>query len=179
MFNGYNWQTRTLEVRPDRIAPDFDTPIPIAAPAIDYLPTSAFDQRLTHSSLDFLQGGLLSAAASGLSIPTIPPALDDEHSLSRPSTASGSGSRNLFVGNVGSLPINSAFTELRQQLPFHCQWQDLKDLFRQAGTIIRADVALGPDGRSRGFGTVVFATDADAERGLKMFNGWVANISVV
>ncbi|KAF8146913.1 hypothetical protein K438DRAFT_489643 [Mycena galopus ATCC 62051] len=43
------------------------------------------------------------------------------------------------------------------QLPFHVQWQDLKDLFRQAGTIVRADVALGPDGRSRGFGTVVFA----------------------
>jgi len=57
------------------------------------------------------------------------------------------------------------------QLPFHCQWQDLKDLFRQAGTIIRADVALGPDGRSRGFGTVVFGTDFDAERAVKMFNG--------
>ncbi len=57
------------------------------------------------------------------------------------------------------------------QLPFHCQWQDLKDLFRQAGTIIRADVALGQDGRSRGFGTVVFATDYDADRAVKMFNG--------
>lgn len=57
------------------------------------------------------------------------------------------------------------------QLPFHCQWQDLKDLFRQAGTIMRADVALGPDGRSRGFGTVVFATEQDAERAVKVFNG--------
>lgn len=59
------------------------------------------------------------------------------------------------------------------QLPFHCQWQDLKDLFRQAGTILRADVALGPDGRSRGFGTVSFASDADAERAVVMFNGCV------
>lgn len=59
------------------------------------------------------------------------------------------------------------------QLPFHCQWQDLKDLFRQAGTILRADVALGPDGRSRGFGTVSFASDADAERAVVMFNGYV------
>jgi len=49
--------------------------------------------------------------------------------------------------------------------------QDLKDLFRQAGTILRADVALGPDNRSRGFGTVVFATNADAERAVRMFNG--------
>lgn len=62
------------------------------------------------------------------------------------------------------------------QLPFHCQWQDLKDLFRQAGTIKRADVALGHDGRSRGFGTVVFATEADAERAVNMFNGCVSEI---
>ncbi|KAJ7185419.1 hypothetical protein C8R46DRAFT_881778 [Mycena filopes] len=65
--------------------------------------------------------------------------------------------RNLFVGN----------------LPFHVQWQDLKDLFRQAGTIVRADVALGPDGRSRGFGTVVFATEKDARRAVGMFSGCV------
>lgn len=59
------------------------------------------------------------------------------------------------------------------QLPFHVQWQDLKDLFRQAGTIVRADVALGPDGRSRGFGTVVFATEKDARRAVGMFSGYV------
>ncbi len=60
------------------------------------------------------------------------------------------------------------------QLPFHTQWQDLKDLFRQAslnGPILRADVNLGPDGRSRGFGTVSFANDEDAERAVTMFNG--------
>jgi len=55
--------------------------------------------------------------------------------------------------------------------PFHTQWQDLKDIFRQAGTILRADVALGLDNRSRGFGTVVFAPDADAERAVRMFKG--------
>jgi len=47
---------------------------------------------------------------------------------------------------------------------------DLKGFFRQAGTILRADVAPGPDNRSRGFGTVAFATDADAERAVRMFN---------
>ncbi|KAK7044540.1 telomere maintenance protein, partial [Favolaschia claudopus] len=67
--------------------------------------------------------------------------------------------KNLFVGN----------------LPFHVQWQDLKDLFRQAGTILRADIALGPDGRSRGFGTVVFATEKDARRAVGMFSGYEYN----
>ncbi|KAI0728485.1 hypothetical protein C8Q72DRAFT_779742 [Fomitopsis betulina] len=58
-----------------------------------------------------------------------------------------------------------------RQLPFHIQWQDLKDLFRQAGAVTRADVALGADGRSRGFGTVSFSNEQDAERAVRMFNG--------
>ncbi|KAH9836200.1 uncharacterized protein C8Q71DRAFT_708974 [Rhodofomes roseus] len=61
-------------------------------------------------------------------------------------------------------------------LPFHIQWQDLKDLFRQAGAVTRADVALGADGRSRGFGTVSFSNEQDAERAVRMFNGYVAHV---
>ncbi|KAK9898721.1 hypothetical protein P389DRAFT_136975, partial [Cystobasidium minutum MCA 4210] len=57
-------------------------------------------------------------------------------------------------------------------IPFNCQWQDLKDLFRAAGQIQRADVSLGPDGRSRGFGRVVFATPEDAINAMQMFNGY-------
>lgn len=76
-------------------------------------------------------------------------------------TASGQGNpyppnRHLFVGN----------------LPFNCQWQELKDLFRGAGAVARADIAQGPDGRSRGFGNVVFQNAIDAERAVHMFNGY-------
>jgi RNA recognition motif-containing protein len=63
--------------------------------------------------------------------------------------------RVLFVGN----------------LPFQCQWQDLKDLFRAAGDIQRADVAIGPEGRSRGFGTVLFATPEDAQNAVRLYHG--------
>jgi hypothetical protein len=48
-------------------------------------------------------------------------------------------------------------------------------LFRTAGQILRADVALGPDGRSRGFGTVVYAKESDAARAVGMFNGYDHN----
>lgn len=63
--------------------------------------------------------------------------------------------RVLFVGN----------------LPFHCQWQDLKDLFRAAGNIQRADVALSAEGKSRGFGTVLFNTAEDAQNAVRIYHG--------
>ncbi|KAI8341507.1 hypothetical protein BC941DRAFT_331774, partial [Chlamydoabsidia padenii] len=75
-----------------------------------------------------------------------------QHGLSK----SESSRNQLFVGN----------------LPFHCQWQDIKDLFRRAGKIIRADVVQVPDGRSRGFGTVLFASTDDAIRAIDMLNGF-------
>ncbi|ORX62868.1 hypothetical protein DM01DRAFT_1314514 [Hesseltinella vesiculosa] len=64
--------------------------------------------------------------------------------------------RQLFVGN----------------LPFAAQWQDIKDLFRPAGKVIRADVAQDFDGRSRGFGTVLFATPEDADNAVEWFDGY-------
>ena len=55
-------------------------------------------------------------------------------------------------------------------LPLHMQWQELKDLLRPAGIIIRADVATDADGRPRGFGTALFATEKDATKAVAMYN---------
>jgi hypothetical protein len=49
------------------------------------------------------------------------------------------------------------------KLPYQAGWQDLKDLFRVAGNIVRADINLGADGRPKGSGTVVFETPKDAQ----------------
>ena len=57
-------------------------------------------------------------------------------------------------------------------MPYRVRWQDLKDLFRKAGTVLRADVSLGPDNRSRGYGTVLLATAEDATRAVEMFHGY-------
>lgn len=48
-------------------------------------------------------------------------------------------------------------------LPWKCSWQDLKDFFKESGEVIRADVLHFPDGRSRGAGTVLFATPEAAQ----------------
>ncbi|KAL2151563.1 hypothetical protein VTH82DRAFT_6661 [Thermothelomyces myriococcoides] len=71
----------------------------------------------------------------------------------------GGGGRQLYVSN----------------LPFNVGWQDLKDLFRQAarnGAVIRADVHLGPDGRPKGSGIVVFESPDDARNAIQQFNGY-------
>ncbi|KXX78538.1 Single-strand telomeric DNA-binding protein GBP2 [Madurella mycetomatis] len=73
--------------------------------------------------------------------------------------AAGGGGRQIYVSN----------------LPYTVGWQDLKDLFRQAartGGVIRADVHLGPDGRPKGSGVVVFETPDDARNAIQQFNGY-------
>jgi RNA recognition motif-containing protein len=52
------------------------------------------------------------------------------------------------------------------KLPYQAGWQDLKDLFRTAGNIIRADINIGVDGRPKGSGTVVFETPKDAQQAI-------------
>jgi RNA recognition motif-containing protein len=61
-------------------------------------------------------------------------------------------------------------------LPFNVSWQELKDLFRTAGgNVVRADIALGPDGRSKGFGNVLFQSEEDAALAVKVFDGYDLN----
>jgi len=62
--------------------------------------------------------------------------------------------RKIFVGN----------------LPFSTSWQDLKDHFGDAGKVIRADVLLDADGRSRGSGVVIYETKEDAQRAISEFD---------
>lgn len=42
-------------------------------------------------------------------------------------------------------------------LAYEVGWQDLKDHMRNAGNVLRADVFVGNDGRSKGLGTVEFS----------------------
>ncbi|KAJ3115358.1 hypothetical protein HK098_006995, partial [Nowakowskiella sp. JEL0407] len=63
--------------------------------------------------------------------------------------------RALYVGN----------------LPFTIQWQELKDLARQAGTVQRADIITDAQGRSRGYGQVLMATVEEAQKCIELLNG--------
>ncbi|KZT53107.1 hypothetical protein CALCODRAFT_511644 [Calocera cornea HHB12733] len=228
MFNGYVWQTRTLEVRPDRLPPpDAEHQAPHTGPsplhAMPYVPPT---------NLPPGAGGI--SQAPWLSVDGAPArpqstvqfgdverpgsSRSSLHGLRRGSTASVLDGADVFRARnrsaspgadiALSVQSNSPFVyphkdlpnggapngDLRVtppmaalnghsphgtlgrsvfvgNLPFHVQWQDLKDHFRSAGQIARADVATGPDGRSRGFGTVLFVHESDALQAVEMFNG--------
>lgn len=65
------------------------------------------------------------------------------------------------------------------QLPYQAGWQDLKDLFRTAGNIIRADINIGADGRPKGSGTVVFETPKDAQQAISTLFSCISSTIVI
>ncbi|KAI9328836.1 hypothetical protein BDR26DRAFT_808192, partial [Obelidium mucronatum] len=83
---------------------------------------------------------------------------------------SGGGGGGGYSGPRGGEPNPSAV--FITNLPYIIAWQDMKDLFRQAGNVTRADVHSGPDGRSKGTGIVGFETPTDAQNAISMFNGY-------
>jgi len=62
----------------------------------------------------------------------------------------GGSGKSVFVGN----------------LAWSVAWQDLKDVFKKVGEVVRADVWTKKDGRSKGCGIVEFATAEDAARAI-------------
>jgi len=63
-------------------------------------------------------------------------------------------SRQIFIGN----------------LPFSTSWQDIKDHFRSCGHILRADVLMTPDGKSRGQATILFEHKWEALKAIETLN---------
>ncbi|KAL0959867.1 hypothetical protein HGRIS_011539 [Hohenbuehelia grisea] len=211
MYNGYEWQTRVLEVRPDRLPaapptnsmPSMSQPVPpgthpilnsvaassatISAPLLrahhsEFTGSSLGGGAREHDDLDFRDlhhDSLQLLHARSLSHSHFDTHLQTQldHSGSRPSTSGGlslasGASASLGAASANAFPNNPPNRTLFVgNLPFHVQWQDLKDLFRIVGPVVRADVALAADGRSRGFGTVVLRSEEDAERARLAYDG--------
>ena len=62
--------------------------------------------------------------------------------------------------------IGSSNTVYVGNLSYHTSWQDLKDLCKEVGTVLHADVMMEDDGRSKGCGLVKFATASEARRAI-------------
>jgi RNA recognition motif-containing protein len=71
-------------------------------------------------------------------------------------TATNANLSKVFVGN----------------LPFEADDQDLHEIFSQAGNVVAARIVTDRyTGRSKGFGFVDMATNADAQSAIDKFNG--------
>ncbi|KAF7789687.1 hypothetical protein EIP86_000633 [Pleurotus ostreatoroseus] len=97
--------------------------------------------------------GKIGMAMAGQGLHAAPPPRPPSHNFFGQGNNPGN---QLYVGN----------------LPYQAGWQDLKDLFRSAGNIIRADINIGADGRPKGSGTVIFETSKDAQQAISMYNGF-------
>jgi len=88
----------------------------------------------------------------------------------RPARRGGYGGRGR--DGVRSVPSTGAHGRqiIVKNLPYTTTWQDLKDYFREAGKIIRADILINDDGRNKGQGIIVFDTQEDAQRSIELFN---------
>lgn len=88
----------------------------------------------------------------------------------------GAGYQTGFGGGMGGgAGAGSGRQIYVSNLPYTVGWQDLKDLFRQAavqGSVVRADVHIGPDGRPKGSGIVAFESPDDARNAITQFNGY-------
>ena len=132
MFHGYNWQTRTLEVRPDRIPPDFDGSNPtLISPGGFHSPGNLVLFLLAWDRASDYVAGPVFPGLPSQSIPAVPTIPEDFLALSRPPTAAAS--RNLFVGNVGVSPFYSDTNQTFFTAPLPLPMARLEGPFQAGG----------------------------------------------
>lgn len=83
------------------------------------------------------------------------PLLVREDREEAPPMHSGAPGAQLFVTNI----------------PYSADWRDLKDLFKEVGPVVRADIHMS-GGRSRGTGVVLFENAGDAKAAIDQLNGY-------
>jgi len=83
----------------------------------------------------------------------------------------GRGARAAPYERAGGGGGDDGATVYVGNLPWDCDWKQLKDYMADGGSVVRADVKTGEDGRSRGFGIVVYSSAEEAEYAIANLNG--------
>lgn len=65
-----------------------------------------------------------------------------------------------------------SFTVHVDNLPYSINWQALKDMFKECGEVLHADVEIDSSGYSKGRGVVVFPSEAIMKRAIRMYNNY-------
>ncbi|KAG2172817.1 hypothetical protein INT43_000167 [Umbelopsis isabellina] len=182
MFDGYEWLGRRLEVREDRFAGSSRPP----APAPSHPPP--IEDRPPRSGSGYYGGGGSGGGAGGHEVPAHAPPFGNMHNAApvppppmhrpeRPPYNQGMAPSvpppNPNVGGPGAnLPRNGENQVHVGNLPFSTTWQDLIDLFRHSGPVVRAET-LTSNGRPKGAGLVRFEESQACEKAIAKFNGYM------
>ena len=83
----------------------------------------------------------------------------------------GKGGRHGGGRGYSDEPISKGTQLYVGNLSYDTTWQDLKEHFKEAGEVVRADVKSSENGRSKGFGIVRFASPEDAEAAISSLSG--------
>ncbi|KAI7902807.1 uncharacterized protein BX663DRAFT_510555 [Cokeromyces recurvatus] len=78
----------------------------------------------------------------------------------------------LVGGPAANLPTHGHNQIFVNNLPFSTTWQDLIDLFRHVGPVIRSEI-LTTNGHPKGAGFVRFEDAATCEKAIERFNGYM------
>ena len=74
--------------------------------------------------------------------------------------------------NAGRPEASSGLQIVVRNLPWSTTSEDLRQVFQQVGTVIKAEAVCHADtGRSKGWGTVLFETREQAQAAIQGFNG--------
>ncbi|CAG9319921.1 unnamed protein product [Blepharisma stoltei] len=57
-----------------------------------------------------------------------------------------------------------------KNLPYFVTWQQLKEVFNNFGEIVRVDIPIDTNKRSKGYGFITFQTDEQAQRAIESMN---------
>jgi RNA recognition motif-containing protein len=149
MFNGYCWQGHILDVRLERSMASTGTSSEIAKE--DDL------QSVCNVANPTTSGNILVVSFHSC----------DSRNLS--DTRRVDKSMTELPHSEVRRPRSTPYWEVRvANLPHDVGWEDLRSLFWLAGKVVRADVSREP----RGYGSVLFATFADASQAMEMFKGY-------
>lgn len=85
----------------------------------------------------------------------------------------GRGGRSFDRFERRPLPAVDGFEVFVGNLPFTTTSEEFQDIFKNTGDVKSAEVKMGRNGRSRGFGIIIYGNEDDAKKTIEAFDGQV------
>ncbi|KAI8361812.1 hypothetical protein EDC96DRAFT_512591 [Choanephora cucurbitarum] len=175
MFDGYEWQGCRLQVEEYTDAKPAETQNEmVASPSVEYVPpppTATIDPIIPPSNAMYRYNEIQSPLHLSHPPPPPPPPPPIPSSL-LPQVSPVPPMYSYVGGPAANLPTHGHNQIFVNNLPFSTTWQDLIDLFRHVGPVIRSEI-LTVNGYPKGSGFVRFEDAITCEKAIEKFHGYM------